>query len=150
VLAPFFCLGDPLMDTEVPVHVRHLLLLAFIGGLESPAALGTRRAKVFVKRGQAFGAESRHHCKRIAKPAVCQLTYCCLSDAILRAISSISFKGCRAPTPAALDAASMFAINGGREGGKAPGGKAAGGGGGRGRPGIVAGALAGVLGSRPA
>jgi hypothetical protein len=39
VLASLLCLGNPLMYSEVPVHVRHLLLPTFLVSCKPPAAL---------------------------------------------------------------------------------------------------------------
>ena len=58
VLAALLGVGHALVHAEVPVHVGRLLAAAVLGGLEAAAALGARRAEVFVEAGEEVWAEA--------------------------------------------------------------------------------------------
>lgn len=51
MLTPFLGVCQPLMDSEVPVHVCSFLLLPFFVGLKTAAALCTWRSEAFVQKG---------------------------------------------------------------------------------------------------
>lgn len=57
MLASLLCLYDPLMHSEVPVHVSSLLLPSFCVGLEASPALGARRAESLVNGVDKMGSE---------------------------------------------------------------------------------------------
>lgn len=55
VLAPLFCLRDPLVHPEVPVHVGRLLLPALLVIREPPSALRARCAEIIVQGSNQLG-----------------------------------------------------------------------------------------------
>ena len=56
MLAPLLRLNHALVHAEMPIHMRGLLLLAFLVGLEAASALRARDAKALVEAPDQVGA----------------------------------------------------------------------------------------------
>jgi hypothetical protein len=56
VLSPLLSLNHTLMHPEMPVHMRGLLLLAFLVSLEAASALRARDAEALVEATDQVGA----------------------------------------------------------------------------------------------